>query len=806
MFSRLQTKIVVVFAGLFCVAMLLAGSVVYAKISEIAARTVRTELQASGVVFDRVWDMRSSQLRDGANLLARDFGFREAVATRDDATIRSALDNLRDRLDLHLAFIMDMDGLVTGLDTPLDETQATALWTALDSDANAAGVIVIADQTYQAISAPIMSPTLAGWVVFATRLDAAEMRRLEELSAIPLKATVVRRDGSGPSSGWAPVKGDRVFVDAVQLNGFIDAALKHGRARELDTRAGPVIALAKPLRALGGGTQSALLLRYPLAQAMAPFRPILFAVVIVGLLGVGVVVAGSWVLARRLTRPIMALDAAAQRLRLGGDVSVPVETKDEIGRLASTFNVMAQEIRVRERTITHLALHDAESSLPNRVALKQFVDASVKSGDGAITVVAALGIDRFQQVRSAIGYTLANDLLREIAARLGRRHANARIARLATSVLGLVYEARDIEEAQRFAAALQADLDHPIQLRDDSVDASLTVGLAVCAPGQSTETIVDRASIALDQARATRRKIAVFDADAYGDPARNLSLTSDLMVALASGGTSIYLQPKFDLRRGLVTGAEALVRWRDRRRGMVPPDLFIAMAEETGHIRALTDWVLSQAIKTQAMLRENGHDLSLAVNISGRLMDDQDFADRAIDLISGARADICFEITETAVIDNPDVALQIIDRYAAAGIGISIDDYGSGLSSLAYLKQIRANELKIDKTFVLSLAHGHRDALLVKSTIDLAHSLGLKVTAEGVETSEALAVLQAMGCDMAQGYFIGRPMPVADFVTFMGNAVVGNAVVGDAARGDTALSDTAKSDTSARAATRWAQA
>lgn len=773
MFSRLQTRIVVLFAGLFGIAMLASGVIVFAQVSENAARTVRAELQASGVVFDRVWDMRSSQLRDGANLLARDFGFREAFATRDDATIRSALDNLRNRLDLHLAFIVGMDGDISGLDAPLTDEQATALWTALDSDSNAAGVIVIDGQTYQSISAPILSPTLAGWVVFAVRLDTAEMARLEELAAIPLKATVVRRDDAGV---WAAPRGD-AFADAAHLDGFVRAALQHGGARALDTSEGPAIALAKPLRELGGGTHAALLLRYPLALAMAPYQPILLAVVIVALLGVGVVVLGSWLLARRLTRPIIALDDAAQRLRQGADVSVAVDTHDEIGRLAGTFNAMASDIRAREKTITHLALHDAETNLPNRVAMRQFAEASARSNTDGVTVVAALGVDRFHQVRSAIGYALANDLLREIAERLGRRHASARIARMATSVLGFVYEARDIADAQQIAAALQGDLEQPIRLRDDSVDASVTIGIAVCDPGQSTEAIVDRANIALDQARATRRKIAVFDAVAYGDPARNLSLTSDLMAAMASGATSIFLQPKYDLRRGVVTGAEALVRWRDPRRGMVPPDLFIAMAEETGHIRALTDWALDRAVKAQAVLREDGHDLAIAVNISGRLMDDEDFAERAIDVVRGARANIVFEITETAVIDNPDVALRLIDRYAAAGIGISIDDYGSGLSSLAYLKQIRAHELKIDKTFVLSLAQGHRDALLVKSTIDLAHSLGLKVTAEGVETAEALAVLQTMGCDLAQGYFIGRPMPLADFLTFMRDTPAAHAAI-----------------------------
>ena len=766
MFSRLQTKLTVLFAGLFCVTLLVAGGIVYAMISENAARVVRGELQTSGVVFDRIWELRSNQLRDGASLLARDFGFRAAVATRDDATIRSALDNLRDRLDLHLAFIVGMDGAITGLDTPLDQDHATALWTALDSEDNAAGILEIDGTTYQAISAPIMSPNLTGWVVFATRLDAAEMRRLEKLSAIPLQATVARRGAKGV---WAPVKGDAVFADPARLTRFIDSALHHadGAVRDLNTSAGHDIALAKPLPELGGGAQSVLLLRYPLARALSPYQPILIAVVLVGLFGVGLVIAGSWLLARSLTRPIIALDEAAQRLRGGGDVSVAVKTQDEIGRLAGTFNTMASEIRARERTITQLALHDADTDLPNRLALKNFVETSLRAPRGGLTVVAALGVDRFHQVRAAIGYGLANDLLREIAQRLGQRHANARIARLATSVLAFVYEARDIEDAQWIAATLQADLDQPIRLRDDSVDASLTIGLAICQPGAIAENVIDRANIALDQARAGRRKIAVFDADAYGDPARNLSLTSDLMHALATKGVSIYLQPKFDLRRGTVTGAEALMRWRDPKRGMVPPDLFIGMAEETGHIRALTDWALAQSVKAQALLREDGHDLTISVNVSGRLMDDTDFADRAIDLIGGAKADICFEITETAVMDNPDVALALIDRYAAAGIGISIDDYGSGLSSLAYLKQIRANELKIDKAFVLSLSQGHRDALLVKSTIDLAHSLGLKVTAEGVETGEALAMLQTMGCDLAQGYFIGRPMPIGDFVTFM---------------------------------------
>lgn len=776
-FTRLQTKLAVLFAGLFSATLLMGGLALYAAISDNATRMVRRELEVSGVVFDRIWELRSTQLRDGANLLARDFGFRSAFATGDDATIRSALDNLRDRLGLHLAFIVGVDGAVAGLGAQLDEMQTAALWTALDSTENAAGVLTLSGVTYQAISAPILSPTLAGWVVFATRLDETEMRRLEALSAIPLDAMVLRRDGD---KMWAGGRDERSAGAAQKLSRFVQTALDAGveKPRDLDAADGRAIALVKPLAGLGEGSHGALLLRYPLAKALAPYQPLFFMVFLIGLFGVALSVAGSWVLARGLTRPIQALDDAALRLRDGADVTVAVETRDEIGRLAINFNAMAAGIRAREKTITHLALHDAETDLLNRQGLKQIIDASAQATPGKILVVAALGVDRFHHVRSAIGYGLANTLLREIAARLTRAEPDAHIARIATSILGLAYEARDVNDAQSFAAALQSTLTQPIVLDRDTIDASLTIGLVCKALGGSADILIDRANIALDQARGSRKKIAVFDAVAYGDPARNLSLTSEMMAAMASGAMSIYLQPKYDIRKGAVTGAEALLRWRHPRRGMIPPDLFVGMAEETGHIRPLTDWVLAQAIAAQADLRARGHDLSMSVNVSGRLMDDQDFADRAIDMIETAGADICMEITETAVINSPDIALRIIDRYAAAGISISIDDYGSGLSSLAYLKQIRAHELKIDKSFVLSLAEGHRDALLVKSTVDLAHSLGLKVTAEGVETAEALALLQTMGCDIAQGYFIARPMPVEDFARFMDSAAPASASSG----------------------------
>ena len=209
------------------------------------------------------------------------------------------------------------------------------------------------------------------------------------------------------------------------------------------------------------------------------------------------------------------------------------------------------------------------------------------------------------------------------------------------------------------------------------------------------------------------------------------------------------------------------MRWQDPERGFIGPDDFIPLAEETGHILPLTEWVLDRAISDQVRVRAAGHNLQVAINISGRLVSDARFTQRALDRLSRHRGRICFEITETAVINKPEAALENIGALRDAGIPISIDDYGSGLSSLAYLRSIPAEELKIDKAFVLELGSLQADRLLVKSTIDLAHSLGMKVTAEGVEDAASIAILAGMGADFAQGYHIGRPMPLDGFLDYM---------------------------------------
>lgn len=735
-FRNLRTRLTVLYMGLFALALILSTVAIVTAVTNSARSMVRDEMAAAGAVYGQLWDSRSARLRQGAAVLAQDYGFREAVATNDAPTVRSALENLRLRQGVDGAMVVGVDGSVVATGVSPDKAALATLFTGLDAGGVETGVLSIEGQPFQMVAATVNAPVLIGWVVFADRLDAAQMRNLEQLSAIPLTAAVVTNQ-TLTSAGPLPVT--------------------------VQTDDGPTMQLARVLPGFDPAAQAALLLTYPLHRAMKPYETLFLWLSAIGAASLALLMAGTWVLSRGLTRPITALDEAVHRLQKGEYAEAPVTSGDEIGRLAASFNAMVGDLRDRESRLTHMALHDQETGLPNRLALER------QAGAHADAWVILFGVDRFEVVRNAIGYDSMARLLETLGARLSALAEGAPMARVGTGALGLIIVARGKAEALETAERLSGAAQAPIKVNGALVDISLTTGVAGHgAAGSDLASPVDRAAIALDQARASRRSAAAFDEAAYGDPGDNLSLISELMTALKDGEVSLAYQPKYDFRAEGITGVEALTRWTHPRRGMVSPELFIGMAEETGHIRPLTEWAIRQAIADQRTMAAAGHLFTVSVNISGRLLSDESFADFAVDAVTASKADLCFEITETAVMHNPEMALRIIARFADAGICVSLDDYGSGLSSLTYLKRIRADELKIDKSFILGLDDSARDALLVKSTIDLAHGLGLKVTAEGVETPTALALLRGMGCDMAQGYLIGRPIPMVALLDRLG--------------------------------------
>jgi EAL domain-containing protein (putative c-di-GMP-specific phosphodiesterase class I) len=359
-----------------------------------------------------------------------------------------------------------------------------------------------------------------------------------------------------------------------------------------------------------------------------------------------------------------------------------------------------------------------------------------------------------------------------------RRHVGARRAetlamdigeRLAASAPSVDARAagRDLIELELTASSrgaldeLLADFEtlfaEPVSFDAEPYLVEITVGAAAASETECDEVrLIEEAEHALADARAERRHVI-----------RDVSRTGTTIDPIAEGELFLQYQPKLHVRRQAVTSIEALIRWRHPQRGLVLPGDFIPLAEQSRDIGPMTLWTIRQVIEDQRRLKAAGYDLRVFVNIAGVLLTDTAFVRRACALVQNSDASIGFEITETSVIRDPQSAIAHLNVFADIGIVIAIDDYGAGLSSLAYLKQLPARELKIDKLFVTQLTSSNRDPLIVRSTIDLAHAMEMEVVAEGVETASALALLSVMGCDMVQGFLISRPIGLQALIEFM---------------------------------------
>ena len=449
-----------------------------------------------------------------------------------------------------------------------------------------------------------------------------------------------------------------------------------------------------------------------------------------------------------------AINLTDALLRLAaGDLTVRLPSDGPNG--SDAFNAVA------DRLAATLAASD-----PAGASLMDGISTSDTDSRGRPVFVAIIGLGRFGELRRQLGSGLAGEILDGLCRRLSEHVPEVRLGRVGRTQIEFLFPASSAAEAEQLLERAHAELEAPLEIADQSIDVDVAIGYAQVHPGD--DAVIENAAMALARAQSGHAKIAGFSAEERRAIAERLQLMRDLHRALAGDELSLHYQPKFRPRSGEIDSVEALIRWNHPEHGMVPPDRFIGLAEETGAIAELTRWVMQKAVADQASLTAEGFPVPVYVNLSGRLVADREFTrwllDQARRRPPGA---IGMEITETAIISDPTHALANLQVLADAGVPIAIDDYGAGLSSLAYLKQLPATELKIDRLFVMSLTSSHRDPLLVRSTIDLAHALEMEVTAEGVEDGATLALLRTMGCDLIQGFFIARPMPLADLRKFL---------------------------------------
>ncbi len=525
-----------------------------------------------------------------------------------------------------------------------------------------------------------------------------------------------------------------------------------------------------------------LLLAGSIDEAVSPYRALQWTLALLTLFGVGLFGVGSAWTAGRVTRPLRALVHASVRLGRG-EYGAPIAhtaERGEVGDLARAFDHMRLNIGAQQQEIRQLAYWDRLTGLPNRVQFRDTVLAATQAGPDDNLAVIMLDLDRFKHVNDVLGYASGDRLLQGVAERLRSvvRDVDT-IARLSGDEFALLLPGADAVLAQDVAARITAAFEKPLQLDDHTIDLSAGLGIALWpAHGPDGDTLLSRAEVAMYAAKRRTAGAQVYDASLDSASAQNLSLLTELRQAVEQGQLRLFLQPKVDVASGALCGAEALVRWQHPTRGLVPPMEFIPFAEQTGFIRQLTLWMFAEVARRQSALTAMGV-ARVAINLSTRDLLDTELPDKLDALLSRHRATasrLCLEITESAIMDDPERAEATLHRLAERGFKLSIDDFGTGYSSLAYLKRLPVHELKIDKSFVMAMERDASDAKIVRSTVDLAHALGLSVVAEGVENASILKQLQTLGCDDAQGYHFAKPLAFDAFGAWVAKHAERNAV------------------------------
>jgi diguanylate cyclase (GGDEF)-like protein/PAS domain S-box-containing protein/excisionase family DNA binding protein len=431
-----------------------------------------------------------------------------------------------------------------------------------------------------------------------------------------------------------------------------------------------------------------------------------------------------------------------------------------------------------EDELRRQALHDALTGLPNRTLLYDRLQQALASAVRERHPLALLLLDlnHFKEVNDTFGHAAGDELLQRVAARLKESlRAADTVARLGGDEFAVLLPGADATEATLAAEKLLAVLDAPVVIEGQVFPVAASVGLAFSPEhGTDAPTLLRHADVAMYAAKAARCSYAVYASaqDPYS-PSR-LDLITALRQAIAQGALLLHYQPKVDMARGRICGAEALVRWQHPQQGLIPPDRFIPLAEQTGLIAPLTQWVLGAVLRQWQRWKRRGVSLDVAVNLSMWDVHDPHLPETIARLLRATHVPpeaLRVELTESAIMTDADRALSVLTQLHTQGVRISVDDFGTGYSSLSYLHRLPVDEIKIDRSFVQQMATADRDAAIVTSTIGLGRGLGLRVVAEGVEDQATWDLLAGLGCDVVQGYFVSRPLPATAFVGWLRTAL-----------------------------------
>lgn len=762
-----QWRLMLLLLGLVAVVQLCTFVAVNFAIQRNVLARAGHELDLGAKVFTRLLANQGAQLRNTVQAVAGDFGFREAVATHDLNTTRSVLFNYGDRIHASMALTMDLNGDVTASTTALipkgTRFPLPAMLKRARRDNVVSGVTVVAGHPFQMVLAPVRAPLIIGWVGMGFPLDQASVDEFRGLTG--LEVSLAARSAGMP----------------VHIYSTLPAAARHQILEHLptQTQSGKLSDSGYLTRVLtldddNGGSLWAVL-QTSTAQALRPYGILRDRLEWVTAAFLLLSVLGAWLLARGVTHPVRSLVAAARRIGLGDyDATVAVERKDELGELAQVFNQMQRGISDREQQIAHQAYHDALTGLPNRASVEKSLALAIDQRHDKSRPISVMMLDlnHFKEINDTLGHPIGDRLLMGVGQRLSRSvRPGDIVARLGGDEFLVVLKDMDMLAAREVSTRMVQSVTQSMHLESMDLYPDISIGIATYPDhGDNVADLIRRADIAMYDAKLTRQPVALYEAGRDATHRRRLSLINELRQAIANDELRIHYQPKVLIGEHFPAHVEALVRWQHPREGLIAPDEFIPLAEYAGTIHLITDWMLRHGIRQCREWHDAGFDLGVAINLSA-----MDLATGQLPGIVAGYLDefrvapnrLLLEITESTIMRDAEHALGVLSQLKACGVHLAIDDFGTGYSSLAHLKRLPVDELKIDKSFVMHMTAESDDAVIVRSTIELGHNMGLSVVAEGVEDEHAMEMLKHFHCDMAQGYLISRPLPAEELTRWL---------------------------------------
>ncbi|WP_320822858.1 EAL domain-containing protein [Reinekea sp.] len=734
-------------------------------VSQAADRATRVNAMRTLAVAERVFvslleESHQQQLYRTVHL-SEDPAFRRAISTARLNTISSILVSHGQRLGADMVVLLEPhQGDVMTSTHSLASTLPQLREHLQASNEPFSGLVIAEQQPFQLVMVPVLTPNLIAWVGMGFVIDKALVNRFRDISNADI-SLLYRGDQTAMISSISTTQ-TPTWTDF--SNGSFDQLV--GQFERLLNDRGNLS--RQRLLLVDDRQQLTLMLSVSLTKAKLIFSDMESQIVLISALGLMLAVFLTVMVARRLTAPINRLVRAAERIGRGDYEQLAVTRGSrELHVLSDTLNNMQRAIADREQHIRYQAQHDLLTGLPNRNQMNELFDQRRLDQPSAHFAVALIKVSNFDTLSDAYGMGIVDQMLQQVGQRFASSPTSAMtLGLIATDEFLLLSEsfssAADDPE-QSFSDAVTLGFEQPFQCANLELQCEVRLAMVLCpAHAEQFEDTVRRGRITLAEARRTDQRSLVYDAGQEVRHLRQIKVTRRLQQALVNDGFSLLFQPQYDLKTKRVYSAEALIRWHDEELGAMFPDEFISLAEESGVITQITEWVFTQALEQMVRWQAAGYRIGVSINLSAKdILKDEliDSVIRQLDAHDFERSNLMLEITESALIADAERALFNLQRLYDAGVHLAMDDFGTGYSSLTQLKSMPVHELKIDKSFVMNLCNDKADQQIVRSTIDMAHHLGLSVIAEGVESLAASSLLGEMNCDAIQGYHLSRPIP-----------------------------------------------